>query len=274
MIRSVLYVPASRPGMLEKLSSLTADFLILDLEDGVAPREKDAARENLCSVADGGTLPKHRNWALRVNPPGSTGHLADLDLVARLRPPLVVLPKAEEPGQADGLSKRFREHGSNTALMIETAAGVANVRQLAMIAGVTVLIYGSADFRLSLGARPDPDRVWERHAMGEILLAARVHHCAAVDAVYFRFKDAEGLMQEAKIAKGLGFDGKSCIHPCQVGPIHDVFSSTPEEIAWAGKVLAAWEDQGGTARGVIVVDGEMIEALHLEVARRILNGAG
>jgi citrate lyase subunit beta/citryl-CoA lyase len=81
-------------------------------------------------------------------------------------------------------------------------------------------------------------------------------------------------VQDAGIAKRLGFDGKSCIHPCQVEPIHGVFSSTPEETAWAGKVLAAWEDQNGAARGVVVVDGEMIEALHIEVAKRILNGAG
>ena len=106
--------------------------------------------------------------------------------------------------------------------------------------------------------------------MGEILLAARMHRCQAIDAVYFRYKNRDGLVREAEIARSLGFDGKSCIHPGQVEPIHQVFSSTEEEIVWARKILAAWKDQDGDRKGVIVVDGEMIEALHLEVARKIL----
>lgn len=97
-----------------------------------------------------------------------------------------------------------------------------------------------------------------------------MHNCAAIDAVYFKYKDRDGLIREAEIARNLGFDGKSCIHPGQVEPIHQVFSSTPEELAWARKILAAWEERGGGSKGVIVVDGEMIEPLHLEVAGRII----
>ena len=253
--------------MLRKLDSLAADRLILDLEDGVAPSEKEAARANLLRMAT-----PTRPVMLRIDPPGTNWHEGDLEVAAKLRPAAVVLPKVEEPAEVAELAARFAGHGSATALMIETALGVGRVQELAGAAtDVSMLIYGSADLRLSLGARPDPDRNWERHAMGEILLAARMYGCAAIDAVYFHYKDVDGLVREAEIARDLGFDGKSCIHPGQVDPIHDVFSSTTEEITWARKILAAWEERGGGSKGVIVVDGEMIEPLHLEVARKILR---
>ncbi len=253
--------------MLGKLDSLAADRLILDLEDGVAPPEKDDARGNLAEMAA-----PERPFMLRINPPGTPWHEQDLAAAEQLSPETVLLPKAEDPSEVAGLAARFAGHGSTTGLMIETTLGVGRARELAGAApDVSILIYGSADLRLSLGARPDGGRVWERHAMGEILLAARMHRCAAIDAVYFHYKDRDGLVREAEIARNLGFDGKSCIHPGQVEPIHEVFSSNSEEIAWARKVLAAWEERAGDSKGVIVVDGEMIEALHLEVARKILT---
>jgi len=262
MPRSVLYVPASRPRMLAKFASLPADFLLLDLEDGVAPGAKGAAREALAAAAGEGLLPAHRNWGIRVNGSGLAGG-EDYENDLRL---------AEEPGEVARFCERCGSFDADAGLMIETAAGLGRVRELAAVPGVAMLIYGSADLRLSLGARPDRERSWERHAMGEILLAARMHGRTAIDAVYFRFRDREGLVRDAEIARGLGFDGKSCIHPSQLAPVHQVFSAAPEETAWAEKVLSAWEELDGEARGVIVVDGEMVESLHLRVARKILGG--
>jgi citrate lyase beta subunit len=95
--------------------------------------------------------------------------------------------------------------------------------------------------------------------------------CSAIDSVFFRFLDAEGLQAEARVARDLGYDGKSCIHPAQVSTIHDVFTSTPEEVAWARAVLRAWSEEDGDGRGVVVLDGEMIEALHVRVAERLLG---
>ncbi len=109
--------------------------------------------------------------------------------------------------------------------------------------------------------------------MSEILLAARMHDCAAIDAVTFQFRDLDALADDATIARDLGFDGKSCIHPAQLETVHRVFSSSEEELAWARRVHDAWEREEGERRGVIVVDGEMIEALHIDVARRILDRA-
>jgi citrate lyase subunit beta/citryl-CoA lyase len=106
-----------------------------------------------------------------------------------------------------------------------------------------------------------------------MLLAARVHGCQAIDSVYFHYQDERGLREHAAPAREMGFDGKSCIHPGQLGPIHEIFTSSAEEVDWALAVQRAWLEQRGPARGVVVLDGEMIESLHLEVAQRILARA-
>jgi citrate lyase beta subunit len=270
-MRSVLYVPASKPKMLSKLWGLQADAFVIDLEDGVAPGEKDGARRHVRRAHAEGLLPGDR-WWLRINGSGTVWHSEDLDLVSELSPPGAVLPKAEDPEEVADLAETWARGGTVTALMIETARGVGRTRELAGAnPRVTALIYGSADLRRSLGANPDPQRSWELHVLSEILLAARMHGCLAVDAVHFRFRDLEALEGDARIARDLGYDGKSCIHPAQIDVIHRVFSSTPEETRWARSVLQAWDEAQGDRTGVVVVDGEMIEALHLDVARRILD---
>ncbi len=254
--------------MLAKLASIPADAFVVDLEDGVAPGEKATARGNVRAAAMRGQLPQDR-WALRVNHHDSEWTEGDLQLVEELNPPTVVVPKAEDPRHVARLADRGAV--ATIALTIETALGVGRARELAAAhARVDALLYGSADLRRSLGARPGADRGWERHAMSEILLAARMAGCAAIDAVTFEFRDAAKLERDALVARELGFDGKSCIHPGQIETIHRVFSSTPEELDWAERVLEAWRDQDGDRAGVVVLGEEMIEALHLDIARRIL----
>jgi len=268
--RSVLYVPAHRPEMLVKTQSIPADFFVVDLEDGVAPPEKSAARANVREAAARGRLPQDR-WGLRVNHNNSEWFEDDLQLVEEVKPPAVVLPKAEDPGVVASVADRQTGDSIMIALMIETALGVGRARELAAAdRSVSALFYGSADLQRSLGARPGTDRTWERHAMSEILLAARMAGCAAVDAVTFEFRNAEKLESDARFARELGFDGKSCIHPAQIETIHRVFSSTAAEIDWAERVLEAWRAQDGDRAGVVVIENEMIEALHLDIARRIL----
>jgi len=271
--RSVLYVPASRRDRLARIAGLGADLAVVDLEDGVAPPDKDAARAHVRAAVADGVLPAG-GWALRIHAVGSPWHEDDLDLVAETRPPMAVLAKAENVDAVAGLAGVWAGHGTATGLMIETARGLGRARELAAAhPRVAMLVLGSADLRLSLGARPDPDRAWERLALSEMLLAARMHGCAAIDGVYFRFRDEAGLVHAAGIARALGYDGKSCIHPAQIEPIHRVFASTPDEVRWARAVLDAWRDGRGDGRGVVVVDGEMVEALHVDLARRILDRA-
>ena len=272
--RSVLYIPASRRPFLGKLGKLGADLVIVDLEDGVSPADKDAARENVRQAVGSGALSAERSFMLRVNGGPAGPPAEDLTLVGFAKPAWVVLPKAEDPGLVRSLAARFAEHGADTALMIETAAGVGAAAAMAgSHAAVRMLILGSADLRLSLGSRPDKKRRWERHALAEVLLAARCHGCAAIDSVYFRYQDEPGLRAHARIARDLGYDGKSCIHPAQIPPIHDVYRSGRDEVAWARRVLAAWSAEDGARRGVVAVNGEMIEALHVTVAERILARA-
>ena len=270
--RSVLYVPASRPRMLARIPSIEADAFIVDLEDAVAPSEKEAARRAVLEQSRAGGFGGSGSWAIRVNAAGTPWHEEDLDLVERTRAPAVVLPKAEWPEEVRRLASRLADPETHVDLTIETARGVASARELAAChPRIRRLVLGSADLRRSLRARPDPDREWERHALGEVLLAARAAGVAAIDSVYFHFRDSEGLRRHAKIARSLGYDGKSAIHPDQLGPIHEVFASDAQEIAWAKEVVAAWEREA--RGGVVVVDGEMIEALHVELAQCILDRA-
>ena len=209
---------------------------------------------------------------LRVNS-GRGGLMAeDLTLVGFAKPTIVVVPKAEDPEFVRTHATRFADHGAATALMIETPAGVACAMDLlGAHAAVCMAIVGSADLLVSLRARADAGRVWEHHALSHVLLAARRHGHLAIDSVYFRYQDDAGLRAHAAIARGLGYDGKSCIHPSQVTTIHEVYASTPDERAWAQRVLSAWKDGQGSTKGVVAMDGEMIEALHVTLAERILD---
>lgn len=270
--RSWLYVPATRERMLASAAGRGADVVIVDLEDGVPPREKGAARERILSRAARDLAWAGDRWALRVNPPGTTWHDDDLRAAQAIRPPAIVVPKVEDPSAIASMARVARGWGGVVAAMIETARGATEAAAIASSdRAVAALIVGSADLRRSIGARPDDDRSWERHVLAEVLLAARASSCAAVDSVYFRFRDAAGLERHARVARDLGYDGKTCIHPSQIPVVHRVFSSTPDEIAWAEAVIAGWEREDGARRGVVVVDGEMIEALHLKVARRPLD---
>jgi citrate lyase subunit beta / citryl-CoA lyase len=273
-LRSLLYVPASRPHLLAKLPALRADSVILDLEDGVAPGDKSAARDHLREAWSQGWISSGPSWSVRVNAYGSPWYDEDTDLVEELKPPRTILAKAETPDAIVDLAEHLSLGEGRIGLMIETARGVGQVRALAAThSRVDLLILGSADLRLSLGARPDADRRWELHSLSEIVLAARMHGCRAIDSVFFHYREPDALAAHARIARDLGYDGKSCIHPDQVAPIHEVFSSTAEELAWAHGVLRAWVEQNGARNGVVVHDGEMIEALHLDVAERILERA-
>lgn len=260
--------------MLEKMTERPADGFIVDLEDAVGPPHKSDARRLLSRGWPFGLAPE-KAW-LRINAShDKDAFAADLELAETIQPAWLVLPKAEELQVVERLCKVQSKWNGRVGLMIETAAGVTRVRELAAVAPeVGALIVGSADLRRSLHARPDGERVWEHHALAEILLAARVHGLLAIDSVYFRLHDVPGLERHATLARQLGYDGKSCIHPDQIETIHRVFAPTREERHWAARVIEEWERQDGERQGVVVVDDEMIEALHLALARAILSRAG
>ncbi len=264
--RSLLYVPASKPAMLVGIAKISADAFVIDLEDGVAETGKSAARDNLVEWMDAAGPEKTRVW-IRINAATHPEHVADVEMVESLFPAGVLLPKAEDARDLSALRERF---GPTVRIgaMIETARGVAEAFELA--AACEMLVLGSADLRSSLGARADDARDWERASLDRLLLAARANGASAIDSVYFRFRDEEGLRRHTTIARNLGYDGASCIHPAQISVIHDVYAPSTEELAWAEQVLEAWQTQDGEHRGVVVMDGEMIEALHVRQAQRLL----
>jgi len=265
--RSLLYVPASSEPMLRKAGSRGADVLIVDLEDGVLPEAKDAARDQA-----------RRLWPelefrgsealLRVNAAGSPWQEADLDSAAAIRPDGLVLPKCEDPAAVSAVARRLPA----TPLwpMVETARGVLAAPELARVERVAGLLFGAADFRASVRASRDPDETELLVARGTLVLAARAASVLAFDTPFFDYRDEVGLEPSARRARALGFDGKAAIHPGQVGVLNRVFAPTAEEVERARAVVAALEAAAREGRGVATVDGEMVEALHAAEARRTL----
>ena len=266
--RSLLYVPGSSERMIAKAATRGADILVLDLEDGVHPSQKDGARERLresrAAAAAAGAL-----VALRINPPADAFGRADLEAAADIGFDAVLLPKAEA---AETLreARGVLAEATPLWLMIETAIGAAAVFELARLPGVDGLVFGSADYRLSVGARMRPDESELDFVRQRILVAARAAGIHCWDAPWFAFRDLDGLYRSARRAAQSGFDGKSAVHPFQVPVIHQAFEPTPAERAWAEKVVRAMEDAETRGIAVVELDGELLEELHLRQAKRLL----
>jgi citrate lyase subunit beta/citryl-CoA lyase len=265
--RSLLYVPASSEPMLRKAGSRGADVLIVDLEDGVLPEAKDVAREQARRLWSG--LEFGGSEALvRVNAAGSPWQDADLASAEAIRPDGVVLPKCEDPSAVAAVAHRLP--ATPLFLMVETARGVLAAAELARVERVAGLLFGAADFRASVRASRDPDETELLLARGTLVLAARAAGVLAFDTPFFDYRDEVGLERSARRARTLGFDGKTAIHPGQVGVLNRVFAPTAEEVERAKAVVAALEAAAREGRGVATVDGEMVEALHAAEARRTL----
>ena len=267
-LRSLLYVPASSERMVAKAATRGADIVVLDLEDGVHPSHKDAARERLhesrvAAAAAGAVV------ALRTNPAEGSGGQADIEAAATAGFDAVLLPKAES-GEVVRVARDVLGRMTPLWLMIETAPGAANVFDLARLPGVGGLVFGSADYRLSLGARMRQDESELDFVRQRILLAARAAGIRCWDAPWFAFRNLEGLRRSARHAAEAGFDGKSAVHPAQVPVIHEAFAPTPEERAWAERVVRVMEDAAARGVAVVELDGELLEELHLRQARRLL----
>jgi len=269
--RSLLFVPVSVEAMLRRAGTRGADVLILDLEDGVHPDAKEAARARLEQIwpeLDFGGA----EVLLRVNAAGSPWHEADLAASTRIRPAGVVLPKCEHPDAVESADARLG-WGLPLFLMIETARGVIAVPELARAPRVAGLLFGAADYRESVRAGRTADELELLVPRVAIVLAARAAGTEAFDTPFFDYRNEAGLEASARRAHTLGFDGKTAIHPAQVAVINRAFAPTPAEVERARKIVAALEAAAREGRGVAAVDGEMVEGLHLAEARRTLTRA-
>ncbi|HXY42336.1 MAG TPA: CoA ester lyase [Vicinamibacteria bacterium] len=268
--RSLLYVPASSEPMLRKAQGRGADVLIVDLEDGVLPEAKPTARSRAQDLWP--ELAAGRSEVLlRINAAGTPWHGEDLETAARIHPAAVVVPKCEELRVIDAIGRRLM--GLPLFLMVETARGVLACAELARAPLVAGLVFGAADFRASTRAVADPEESELLLARSSLVLAARAAGVEAIDTPCFDYRDEAGLERSARRARALGFDGKTAIHPGQLPAIHSVFSPTAAEVARAQRVIAALDEAAAAGRGVAGLDGEMLEALHGEEARRTLARA-
>lgn len=254
--RALLFLPASNPRAIMHARESDADLVILDLEDAVKPEDKGTARKAaLEAIAEPWPMPV----AIRINGVGNPWHGPDLVAITHAPVDLVVMPRVEGKEELTFVRK---QSGKPVAAMIETAKGVLAAHTIAhdaaaLIAGTNDL---SHDLRLPRGAGRRPLQM----ALQSIVLAARSQGAAVFDGVYNQLDDLEGFSAEAAEGRQMGFDGKSLIHPSQIGPCHSAFAPTEEELARAQRLVEA--STGGAER----FEGEMIERMHVESAERML----
>ena len=275
LIRSALFVPASKPRAIQKATHLGADMLILDLEDAVGPGEKEDARkaaETAMQIWSGAGAVR----AIRVNAMDTEWGQADFAVAARAD--AVVLPKVEQVGDLHEARAALNAHGSSVPIwaMIETPKSVLGVAAIAAATGTGLagLIAGTNDLCKDLRCRPDRDRLALVPHLAQIVCAARAHGLYSLDGVYNHFLDPKGFRSEAEQGHVLGFDGKSLIHPNQVDLAHLYFGPSSEELEHAARVVAAFAAPENAGKGVISLNGDMIERLHLEAARSLLAMGG
>lgn len=262
LVRTMLFVPASRPRAIEKARTLDCDFIILDLEDSVLLEDRDAARQNAVEAVKAGF--GGRPCAIRINPEGRRDHGLDMVAVRAAAPPYVIVPKVVDLRQAHDVHLVTQRQ---IIPMIESATSIANVQRIAGEPGVKALLTGTNDLRRSLGVPPDAPRTAFSCALQTIVLAARAAGIAVFDGVYNRLDDPQGLARECEEGRQMGFDGKSVIHPNHIAIANAAFSPSEPAVHSARALVEAYT--GGAQR----YDGRMIEAMHVEEAKALIERA-
>ncbi|QXQ06096.1 CoA ester lyase [Sphingosinicellaceae bacterium] len=268
--RSILYLPASRDSAVAKARTLDCDCVILDLEDAVAPDQKVAARAKAVAAIRAGDW-GHREVLVRANGINTEWAPADFAAAREAGAAAVVVPKVDSAAEA--VEAVRMAGGVPVWAMIETPRAVIEVAAIAATPGIAALVAGFADLSKDLGLRPDAARTPLHYSMSAIVIAARAAGILAFDGVFTDIRDEAGLRTEARQARMFGFDGKTLIHPSQVDVVNAVFAATPEEIAAATGLLAAYEAAVAEGRGVTTYDGKLVEVLHAAAARQLLATA-
>ena len=275
--RSVLYMPGANERALEKARDLPADALILDLEDAVAPDAKAEARDRVCEAVQSGEYGT-RELTIRANGLGTQWHDDDLRAIAAAAPEAVVIPKIDSVDDVRAIEAALERHGApdRTKIwaMVETPVAMLHAEEIAACSErLTVLVMGTNDLAKELRAAHVPGRQPLLTGLGLCLLAARATGKVILDGVYNDIKDADGFLAECRQGQQMGFDGKTLIHPSQLEPCNEVFAPSADEVSAAEEIIAAFEEAEREGRGVVTVNGRMIENLHVDQARRTLAQA-
>ena len=271
--RSVLYMPAANQRALEKAKDIPADALIFDLEDAVAPDAKELAREQACNAAASSDY-GNRELTIRCNGLDTPWGREDILAAAEAAPSAVVIPKVDGPEYLAQVSEVLDEGGAPAATeiwaMVETPAGILCVDQIAQFERTAVLVMGTNDMAKELRASITQDRHALLPYLAMCLLAARAADVGILDGVYNDIKNEEGFEQVCRQGAEMGFDGKTLIHPSQVTPTNESFSPSLDELDFHQRVIEEFEAAQNEGRGVLTVDGKMIENLHVDEARRAI----
>ena len=274
--RSLLFMPGSNARALEKAKTLTADGFIFDLEDAVAPDAKAAARQQIADAVSSRGYGR-RELLVRINGLDTPWWLEDVGMVARCHPDGIVLSKVQSPDQLKAIADRLGDINADHAIrvwaMIETPLGVLHAEEIAAQARdfevrLTGFIMGANDIARETRMRMVKGRVPMLPALSHCILAARAHGIDILDGVYNDFSDTDGFARECVQGREMGFDGKTLIHPSQIEACNAAFTPAPDEVSRAKEILAAFDKPENAGKGAIQLGGEMIERLHMEMAKR------
>lgn len=274
--RSVLYMPGSNARALEKAKTLAADGIILDLEDSVAPDAKETARSQVAAAVKVGGFGA-REVFIRTNGMDTTWFSDDLTAAAHAAPDGIVVPKISSPEQLETIGQRLldmsTDHKTRIWAMIESPLAVFNVLSIAACANdsetrLAGFVMGTNDIAKDTRARQVPGRWPMIGWLMNCIAAARIYGIDVLDGVYNNIGDTDGFVKECEQGRDMGFDGKTLIHPNQIEPCNTVFSPSSEEVTWARKMIAVFDLPENKTKGVVSIDGKMVERLHADMARR------
>ncbi|HVY57233.1 MAG TPA: CoA ester lyase [Xanthobacteraceae bacterium] len=274
--RSVLYMPGTNVRALEKAKTLPADCLILDLEDAVAPEGKDTARRQVAdAVKAGGYGP--RELIIRINGLDTPWWLDDIGAAVAARPDGILVPKVSAPEHLLNVAERLMDisadHHIRVWAMMETPLAILNAREIAAAAQdvetrLAAFVMGTNDLAKETRARLVPGRAPMLPWLTTCVAAARAYGIDILDGVYNDLSDADGFARECAQARDLGFDGKTLIHPNQIAPCNAAFSPSDSDVAEALRIIAAFDRPENEGKGVVQLDGRMVERMHADMARR------
>jgi citrate lyase beta subunit len=271
--RSLLFVPGSHARAMEKAKKLPADALIFDLEDGVSAAAKEEARARIRDALKSRKAYGHRELLVRINPLATPEGLEDFSALASAGADGLMLPKVESAAQIDHAASLLAAHGMAKLPVwanVETPLGVLRAGEIAAHPACCALVAGTNDLRLGLGLSHGADRSPLLFALQSLLIAARAFGRMVFDGTYLHFGDAEGLRAECQEGRLLGFDGKTLVHPEQIGLANEIFSPTEAELRHARAVISRHEETEAAGRSVGLLGNVMIEALHARRAQQVL----
>ena len=273
--RSVLFMPGSNARALQKARTLDADVIIMDLEDAVLPSQRDDARKLISGALEEGGYAGHE-CLVRVNAISSPACKEDLHCLGNIQPDGIVFPKVNSVEQVKQIHAYLDEYNIHPEMplwiMIEDAQGILSMQDiLAASNSITAVLVGTADLAKSMRLPQTPGRLGLLNYLSQCVLVARANEVDIIDGIHQDFNDQKGFDRMCEQGRNLGFDGKSLIHPGQIEPCNRLFSPSTEELNEAKRIVEAWEQTDRKDSGIVVLDGKMIEHLHVDAARDMIS---